>query len=368
MNEAYADPPEFTAFIVDDPNNLDNVYSNGDSITITFDHATNSTVGITMTQAEIVANFTFAAPAAIGTTYSGIWNTATQLVITVTDVGATVLTLGATTVDDGVALPANIAEIAGGAANLLFNNAGGPLALTGDFGILASGDSCNRDCVPPTMGSGVNGGLLVTNGFSYNVYATNVSQWHTAYPLIVVETGKTNILQAKIYDDWGIDNIKAIRVAFGVPEIGQFYNGETIVEYNPNGIIGPQVNVIDKNNLLDNVEIKTWTTSCNDSETSPDCLMFSMVHMFREAPLANIVGITVSDKTRNAAQFYFNHGIEVEGDSLNPPVTATIPQHTRSGGIIQLTQIDRGDDIWMDENENIWTKNSYNTCFNLTHY
>ena len=123
---------------------------------------------------------------------------------------------------------------------------------------------------------------------------------------------------------------------------------------------------------VDNLEVSVWRgdasaeTNCNDGENSPTCILFTMEHMFREAPLANIVGISVSDKTRNGVHFYFNDGIEVEGESLNPPATATVPQHTRSGGIIQLTQIDRGDDIWIDENENIWTKNSYDTWFKLT--
>jgi len=230
----------------------------------------------------------------------------------------------------------------------------------------ASGDSCSGDCTSPTLGLSKNNHRIVTDGFSYNYKAVDVNRWHTEYPLIVIETGKTNVLRLKIYDDWGIDNIKGIRVAFGVPEVGSFYNGETIIEYYPNSIVGPQVNVIDKNHLLDVVKIKAWKTNCNDSETSPDCLMFRMDHIFREAPLANVIGITVSDKTRNGAQFYFNNGIEVEGDSLNPPKTVTIPLHTRPGGSILLTQIDRGNEIWIDENENIWTKNSYDTWFKLT--
>ena len=216
------------------------------------------------------------------------------------------------------------------------------------------------------MGPGVNGDLIVTNGFSYNSYATNVGQWHTEYPLIVVETGKTNVLQAKIFDDWGLSNILAIRVAFGVPEIGSFYQGETIVEYYPNDILGPQVNVIDKQNLLDNVNITIKETSCNNSENSPTCMLFTMEHMFREAPLANVVGISVSDQKRNPAQFYFNDGIGVEGDSLNPPQTATVPLNTRSGETILLTQIDRANQVWVDEQNNIWTKNSYDTWFKIT--
>jgi len=368
MNEAYADVPAITTFVADDPDNLDAVYSNDDTFTLTFSLPINVTASATMSQGAIDGNFTLSGVADFGTTYAGLWSAdRLTLLITVTNIAASTDPIIATTTIVGCTVPA-VGCIGHAAAE---DNPTGPTispALTGDYGdgVLTFGSDCSRDCTPPTLGPGTTGKLIVTDGFSYNGYATDVSQWHTEYPLIVVETGKTNVLQAKIYDDWGLSNIKAIRVAFGVPEIGQFYNGETIVEYYPNGILGPQINIVDKQNLLDRVKITTAETSCNDGENSPTCLLFTMQHMFREAPLDNIVGISVGDKTRNGAQFYFNDGIEVEGESLNPPATATVPQHTRSGGIIQLTQIDRAGDIWIDEQDNIWTKNSYDTWFKLT--
>ena len=366
IQNAFADPPEFTAFVSDDPDNADGVYSNGDTLSITFDQATNATGGGAISQAEINANFTFASPAGIGTTYSGVWAAdSTSLTITVTDVGAAVLVVGTTTVDG--AGTTTVSDAGGANADLISLNAGGPLALTGDFGSLAAGKNCDRDCTPPTMGPNHNGDLIVEDGFSYNGHSVNVAQWHTEYPLIVVQTGKMNVLQAKIHDDWGADNIRSVRIAFGVPEIGKFYQGETIVEYYPNEIIGSRINVVDKNNLLDKVGITTEKTNCNSSDNSPTCTLLTLEHMFREAPLANVVGISLSDDIRNAAAFFFNDGIDVDGESLNPPQTATISLGDKKDTPqIQLTQIDRGENLWVDEQNHLWSKNSFGTWFKIT--
>ena len=365
MQNAFADPPEFTAFVADDPDNADTVYSNGDTLTITFDQATNATGGGAISQGEINANFTFASPAGIGTTYSGVWAAdSTSLTITVTDVGAAVLVVGTTTVDG--AGTTTISDAGGANADLISLNAGGPLALTGDFGVLAAGSKCDRDCTPPTMGPGTNGELIVEDGFSYNGHAVNVAKWHTEYPLIVVQTGKMNVLEAKFLDDWD-SNIRSVRIAFGVPEIGKLYQGETIVEYYPNEIIGSQLNVIDKKNLLDKVSITTEKTNCNSGEFSPTCTLLRMEHMFREAPLANVVGISLADQTRNGVQFYFNDGIGVDGESLNPPQTATISLANKKDATqIQLTQIDRGENLWVDEQENVWFQNSFGSWIKIT--
>ena len=362
---AFADPPEFTVFVADDPDNADRVYSNGDTLTITFDQVTNATGGGVISQGEINANFTFASPAGIGTAYSGVWAAdSTSLTITVTDVGAAVLVVGTTTVDG--AGTTTISDAGGANADLISLNAGGPLELTGDFGSLSGGSKCDRDCTPPTMGPSVNGDLIVEDGFSYNGHSVNVSQWHTEYPLITVQTGKMNVLEAKIHDDWGEDNIRSVRIAFGVPEIGKFYQGETIIEYYPNEIIGSRINVIDKNNLLDRVSITTEKVDCNSGDNSPICTLLTMEHMFREAPLANVVGISLSDDVRNSAAFFFNDGIGVDGESLNPPQTATTSSNKKGISQIQLTQIDRGEDLWIDEQNHLWSKNSFGTWFKIT--
>ncbi len=358
VDNAFAISPQISSYVANDPDDADNVYSDGDTLTITFNIPTNQSG--TATQANINGNFTFSQP--IGASFSGIWSNSQTLVITVTDVTGGNQNIGVTTVSAsgtntiGDFNPHPDAEIAGGIATL-----SGDFGNFGLFSLNSGGGNCSGDCSPPTLGLNKNNQRIVDLGFSYNSNAVDVERWHTDYPLIKVETGKINILQTKIYDDRSINNIRVIRIAFGVPEVGQLYSAETIIEYFPNELIGNQINVIDKNHLLDKIKIKTWPTQCNKSDANYSCLFFRMEHMFREAPLANPIGISVSDNSRNSAQFYFNEGVEVDGKSLNPPKEVVIPLHTKSGEHAQLIQIDRKNDLWIDSNHNIWTKNSFNT-------
>jgi len=57
INDAYAAVPLFDTYVADDPDDADNVLSNGDTVTITFDIPTNATGSGIISQAEINANF-----------------------------------------------------------------------------------------------------------------------------------------------------------------------------------------------------------------------------------------------------------------------------------------------------------------------
>ena len=359
---AFADSPILSSYVANDPDDADTVYSDGDTLTITFNIPTNQSG--TATSANILGNFTFSQP--LGASYSGMWTNAQTLVITVSSAAGGNQNIGVTTVSTSITNtigdlnPHTDAEIAGGMAT-----------LSGDFGNFGlfsktSTDICSGDCIPPTLGLNKNNQRIVDLGFSYNSNPVNVDRWHTDYPLIKVETGKINVLQAKVFDDGGVNNIRVIRIAFGVPEVGQLYNGETIVEFFPNKILENQINVIDKNHLLDKIKIRIWPTQCSESDLQYSCLLFRMEHMFREAPLANPIGISVSDNSRNSAQFYFNEGVKVDGKSFNPPKETVIPLHTKSGEQARLIQIDRENDIWIDSDQNLWTKNSYNTWYKIS--
>ncbi len=73
--EAFAAEPEFSLFVADDPDDLDTILSNGDTLTITFSEATNATNNGAISRAEIIANFTDGTGAVDwGDAYSGVWN------------------------------------------------------------------------------------------------------------------------------------------------------------------------------------------------------------------------------------------------------------------------------------------------------
>jgi len=168
FDEAYA-AHTISTFVADDPDNGDTVYSNDDTLTITFSGATNQTGAAS--QVNINGNFTFSV--ALGATYSGVWTDPSTLFITVTSTaGEGGVTIGVTT-----ATPTggnNIGDL--GSTHAL---GGGGVLLSGDFGIVSSGggDGCNGECSAPTLGVNSEGYRLVDNGFSYNGKAVDVESF-----------------------------------------------------------------------------------------------------------------------------------------------------------------------------------------------
>ena len=88
--------------------------------------------------------------------------------------------------------------------------------------------------------------------------------------------------------------------------------------------------------------------------------------MYREAPMYNVVLAMPMDLARNSEHNYFNDGIKVAGESMNPPDTQMIPSKQKGVGLIQLIQTDRKNDLWVDEHGYQWTKNSVDTWLQIT--
>ena len=351
ISEAFADIPNINTFVAADPDNGDTVYSNGDTFTLTFSLPINATASGTMSQGEINANFTLSGGASFGTTYSGQWSADTlTLVITVTNVaGATTPIIGTTTIaaagtsDLGHAGdPPTSSTLTG--TPTLGGNYGLFVALTGGAG------GCRGDCYDtPTSGVDDNGRRIVTGGFSYNGNHVDVEGYYTPYPLITVDVGAKNIAEFKIFDHEGPNDIRHFELAFGLS------NGQSISiskasilwDRTFNGI--ETVTLVDPDNVLDNVSVKTRTGKCNTDPT-PECLIVSVEHTFRAPPEFNIVGTNVWDTTRNSWQNYFNDGIAVVGESMNPP-----KQHTgiNKGQLITITETAKNKAI--DSDGNTWT-------------
>ena len=106
--------------------------------------------------------------------------------------------------------------------------------------------------------------------------------------------------------------------------------------------------------MLDNVKITTSTSSCSTSSTI-QCLVVTIEHIFREQLEFNMVSTNVWDSKRNSWQNFYNHGIEVKGDSLKPPRTKMVAfGEVEMRGLYELTQIDKINHLWSDEFGNIY--------------
>ncbi len=322
--DAFADVPAITAFTANDPDDLDTVYSNDDTFTLTFSLPINVTASATMSQGAIDGNFTLSGGADFGTTYAGLWSgDRLSLEITVTDISTATDPIIATTTIVGCTVPA--VGCIGHAA--VEDNPTGPTispALGGDYGLFvavatsSNGSGCNGDCTEPTLGVLSDGRRIVDNGFSYNGKSVDVEYYFTPYPLVTVQVGKQNVAEFKIYDNLGVDNIRHFELAFGLANGESIGMSKAVINWDKTYDGIETVTIDDPENVLEKIKVTTSAGYCSD-EMQTKCLIVKIVHTFR-APLDfDILGTNVWDAKRNAWNNYFNHGIEVVGESLNPP-------------------------------------------------
>jgi len=205
VQQAFAAEPQFLTYLADDPDDADNFLSAGDTLTITFNEATNATGGGAISQAEINANFTDGAGAPdLGTTYTGVWSAdSISLVITLTNPAGATLNIGATTIA-GLA-GSNIADANGGNDDTI-DTTGDTAALSGDFGLRSTGGS---DAIPPSF---------VTT-FDANEYPISIGDTKFTFaelgfnnPTTTVEIGKPIQVNLLMYDDLGPTYISQVEL------------------------------------------------------------------------------------------------------------------------------------------------------------
>lgn len=245
---------------------------------------------------------------------------------------------------------------------------------------ISNGGGC-ADCVKPTLGLDPNFNRVVDYGFSYNENKVQVDEWYTEFPLIEVNVGEENLLEVKVYENNGINNMKWIQVCFGASEKGislEECEALVTVHLETNGTtdwIGiEKIVLIDKDNLLDNLVADVYVTDCEDNPSSQNprqCVKLDLYHTFREAPLNNMVIINVADKSsRNSQNFHFNHGIEVHGISLNGEPTITLfEKHTsqdNENNWNTYTRDSKVNDTWTDENKIQYQRINDNSFVRLT--
>ena len=209
--------------------------------------------------------------------------------------------------------------------------------------------SCNGDCTSPTLGIDDYGKRLVSNGFTYNGHSVDVERFFTPYPLITANVGKTNTAQFKIYENGGTGNIKHFSLGFGLAKGEVISESKAMIEWDKSFDGKETVTITDPQNALDNIVVNTSVVSCMP-DSFDQCLEIEIIHRFRESLDFDIVATDVWDNSRNAWQNYYNHGIHVTGDSLNPPKEYDA---VHNGKIFHLTQVDKVTAI--DENGEYWT-------------
>lgn len=231
-----------------------------------------------------------------------------------------------------------------------------------------SSSAKKTDRISPTLGLDKYGNRIVDNGFSFNGNYVNVEDSHTEYPLISTDIGINNTMTFKIYENWGIKKIYSANIGLGVEKRGQENSrwemsnlSDAEVNLQINFISGKVTNlsIHDKHNLIQNFNAVSEPAFCKANDEKQLCVEVTAHFTYRESPKSNAVLINVSDTKHNDKNHYFNDGILVNGESMNPINTVIV-----SG--IDYIQIDRKNNLWVDSNDIIYKQNKFDAMDRIT--
>jgi len=216
--------------------------------------------------------------------------------------------------------------------------------------IFGGGGLCSGDCSKPTLGLDSLMNRIIEKGFSYNGNAVDVEEYYTPYPLITTNIGQKNVALLKIYDNGGPENIRHVSLAFGLSKGGQSISeSKAMIKWDKRFSGLETVTVKDPENALQDVSVETEIGDCSNIGKQ-QCLIVSIFHTFRQSLEFNIVGTDVWDSKRNSKTNFYNDGIEIVGESLNPPKQYTVIDSLGYPVIITQT----GKNIGIDEDGNLW--------------
>ena len=150
--------PSIIGFVASDPTNANTVQSVGDLVTLTFDMATNQPAVATM--ADLIALFRFS-PVPLAAQFSGVWKSASQLVITVNGVSASAVAAV------GVESIAVIGSLR--SADGISDNSTSTATLTGNWGMFGLGSYFTLPSSPITLQENAETYLGVNTSFTQDM-------------------------------------------------------------------------------------------------------------------------------------------------------------------------------------------------------
>ena len=198
----------------------------------------------------------------------------------------------------------------------------------------------------PTLGSDRYGNNYVDNGFTFNDFVTDVENFKTHMPLQTLNVGELNTAVLKIYDHRGAGKIEHVELAFGLDSREYASQSDSTIIWTQNFKGDQSIIENDPNNLLMDVSAT--------GKSNGKIMEITFNFAFREPMDKSKIGVVVWDQDRHSRTIYFNEGIEVVGESLNPPEIIRILDER--GHPVQITMT--GKDEGIDENGNIWIHNS----------
>lgn len=231
------------------------------------------------------------------------------------------------------------------------------------------GDSDGKHKTKPTFGidhktnyQRVDDGLII-NGEAFTV---DDNFW-TQIPMQYLQVGDVQNFTAKVYTP---KELHVMEFLFGIPEVGKWDKAEASVAFffDYKGDL-EKIDWKNNENIVDmkSVYFSTDKVSCQSDDVAHDCRQVSVELEFKESPIGKVLGLQAIDHERRSNILYFNDGITLEGDSLNPPVTLEIMSEIKYKGLQTIQRIDKEQDIWitLDEDEPVskYQQNSFGTFF-----
>jgi len=138
--------------------------------------------------------------------------------------------------------------------------------------------------------------------------------------------GFTQNGQLKIFEDRGERKLTHVGLAFGLDSDQHFGDSSAIIEWDRNLSGEETVTQIDPNDAIDDksLRIESSKVQCKEGGQEERCTLLKVFHKFRNTLDFDIVKTVVWDYLRNGWQNTYNHGIHIEGKSMNPPVQHTV--------------------------------------------
>lgn len=256
-----------------------------------------------------------------------------------------------------------------------------PFPTTGDWHLLfpssstvggSSGSSNDVSKTRPTFGLDhhtfaqiVEGGLMINNA-TFNV----LDNYWTHIPMQNATVGEVQNFTATTYAP---KTLKYLEFLFGVPEVGKWYDAESSigVALDYQGVITSNYTYNRDDVLIDfdTLSYSASKTFCSPDDTTQLCDRVSFEFVFNESPLYQVLAVQAIDMKGRTNILYFNDGIDVTGESLNPPVQKVILSDIPHQGLQTVERVDKAEDIWMtlDENEpvSLYQQNSFGTFLPL---
>jgi len=218
---------------------------------------------------------------------------------------------------------------------------------------------CSGDCIGPTFYKNKAGVPIVKDGFIFNGNSTDVTGYHTPYPLITVNTNETHNIKLKVYEK---NQLRWFQIGFGMHEIGvPFNDAESLATFyiNFQNDTLDRVEKVDKHSLIDILNATVNKVPCGYDDL--ECYELSVDFVARDQLINNIIGIHAVDWVRRSTAHSINDGIEVVGESMNEQLLQNVgahkggPFYPLDRGSVELKQIDYKTDTWQDKYGYLWT-------------